>query len=62
METRIDEYKKKELKMVSCCQNDDSLRNELFIQNTSVTRYQIILDKIREKDSTIVDEAYKNIE
>ena len=46
----------------NCCLVNDSLSNELFIQTTNVTRYEIIIDRIREKDSTLVDDAFKNVE
>jgi cell division protein FtsL len=43
----------------------DSLRNELFIQSTNVTRYEIALDRLKEQDSIAAikfDKALSNIE
>lgn len=43
----------------------DSIQNELFIQSTNVTRYEIALDRLREQDSIAAnkfDKALSNIE
>jgi hypothetical protein len=40
----------------------DSLNAELSMKEIEVGRYEIILDRIREKDSALVDEATSNIE
>jgi len=44
---------------------NDSLENELFIQTTNVTRYEIALDKLKEEDSVSAqkfEDALFNIE
>ena len=40
----------------------DSLRNELFIQQLENGRYQIILDRLYEHDSTLYYEITKDLE
>lgn len=43
----------------------DSINNELFIQSTNVTRYEIALERLREEDSTAAskfEKALSNIE
>lgn len=43
----------------------DSLQNELFIQSTNVTRYEIALDRLRQEDNIAAskfDKALSNIE
>jgi hypothetical protein len=43
----------------------DSLRNELFIQETNVQRYEIAIDMIKEEDSVLYEkfqECLKNTE
>lgn len=38
----------------------DSIQNELFIQTTNVTRYEIALDRLKEEDS-IAGKKYEDI-
>lgn len=43
----------------------DSIQNELFIQSTNVTRYEIALDRLKENDSVAAskfEKALSNIE
>ena len=40
----------------------DSIGSEGFVKDIQIGRYELILDRIREVDSAIVDEAMKNTE
>jgi hypothetical protein len=40
----------------------DSLRGEIFAKDIEIGRYEIILDRISEKDSVLVEDASHNVE
>jgi len=40
----------------------DSLRGEIFAKDLEISRYEIILDRISEKDSALVEEESHNVE
>lgn len=40
----------------------DSLRGEIFAKDIEIGRYEIILDRISEKDSALVEEESHNVE